>query len=135
VLLASCRRPSLIALEDIDCLKVATSRESKTADGLTIADLLNAMDGIGASEDRVLFVTVNRPEALDFALTRAGRVDRKFFVDYARDEELKCFYERMKQYFPVQPWPEFRAALPLQATIADAQALALRGESMVESLV
>jgi hypothetical protein len=66
-------------------------------------------------------------------LTRSGRVDRKFFVDYARDEELKCFYERMKQYFPVQSWPEFRACLPLQATIADAQALALRGESMVES--
>src|SRR6185312_7460876 len=96
-LLASCRRPSLIALEDIDCLNVATSRESKTEDGLTIADLLNAIDGIGATEDRVLFMTANRPETLDFALTRAGRVDRKFFVDYARDEELKCFYERMKQ--------------------------------------
>ena len=41
----------------------------------------------------------------------------------------------MKQYYPVQPWPEFRATLPLQATIADAQALALRGESMIESLV
>lgn len=135
VLLSSCRRPSLIAIEDIDCLKVATSRESKTEDGLTIADLLNAIDGIGASDDRVLFMTANRPEALDFALTRAGRIDRKFSIDYARDEELKCFYERIRQYFPIQPWPEFRAALPLQATIADAQALALRGENLVESLV
>jgi mitochondrial chaperone BCS1 len=135
LLLASCRRPSLIALEDIDCLNVATSRESKTDDPLTIADLLNAVDGIGASEDRVLFMTANRPETLDFALTRAGRVDRTFFVDYAKDEELKCFYDRMKQYFPVQPWLEFRAALPLRATIADAQALALRGKSMVETLV
>jgi ATP-dependent 26S proteasome regulatory subunit len=80
-------------------------------------------------------MTANRPETLDFALTRAGRIDRKFIVDYARDEELKCFYDRMAQYFRVQPWPEFRAALPLRATIADAQALALRGESMVESLV
>lgn len=135
MLLANCRRPSLIAVEDIDCLKVATSRESKTDDGLTIADLLNAIDGIGASEDRVLFMTANHPEMLDAALTRAGRVDRKFFIDYARDEELKCFHDRMKQYFPVQPWPEFRAALPLRATIADAQALALRGESMIEPLV
>lgn len=135
LLLASCRRPSLIALEDIDCLKVATSRESKTEDGLTIADLLNAVDGIGASEDRLLFMTTNRPEALDFALTRAGRVDRTFFVDYARDEELKCFYDRMKHYVSVQAWPEFRAALPLRATIADAQALVLRGKSIVESFV
>ena len=134
-LLANCRKPSLIALEDVDCLKVATSRESKTDDGLTISDLLNTIDGMGASEDRVLFMTANRPETLDFALTRAGRVDRKFFVDYARDEELKCFYDRTAQYFPMQPWREFRAALPPQATIADAQALAMREESMVESLV
>lgn len=134
-LLANCRKPSLLALEDVDCLKVVTSRESKADDGLTIADLLNAIDGIGPSEDRVLFMTANRPETLDFALTRAGRVDRKFFVDYARDEELKSFYKRMTQYLPMQPWPEFRAALPLQATIADAQALAFREESMIESLV
>lgn len=134
-LLGNCRKPSLIALEDIDCLRVATSRESKTDDGLTISDLLNAIDGIGASEDRVLFMTANRPETLDFALTRAGRADRKFFIDYARDEEIKCFYDRTARYLPLQPWPEFRAALPVEATIADAQALALREESMVESLV
>jgi chaperone BCS1 len=134
-LLANCRKPSLIALEDVDCLKVATSREFKVDDGLTISDLLNAIDGIGASEDRVLFMTANRPETLDFALTRAGRVDRKFFVDYARDEELRRFYDRTAQYFSMQPWREFRAALPPEATIADAQALALREESMIDPLV
>lgn len=135
ILLASCRRPSLIALEDIDCLKIATSRESKADDALTIGDLLNALDGIGASEDRVVFMTANRPEILDFALTRSGRIDRTFFVDYPTDEELKCFYDRVKQHVPVQPWPEFRAGLPLRATIADAQAMALRGKSMVETVV
>jgi chaperone BCS1 len=125
-LLASCRKPSLIALEDIDCVEAATSRSSKSNEGLTMADLLNAIDGIGASEDRVLFMTSNHPERLDPALTRAGRVDRKFFIDYARDEELRTFHSRVGQYYAVQPWPEFRNCLPEQATIADAQALALR---------
>lgn len=134
-LLAGCRKPSLIALEDVDCLNVSTSRESKTTDGLTVADLLNSIDGIGASEDRLLFMTANRPERLDVALTRAGRIDRKFFVDYARDEELKCFYDRLADHFRMQPWTEFRAALPLEATIADAQALALRGESSVNAVI
>jgi chaperone BCS1 len=128
-LLANCRKPSLIALEDIDCLKIATSRKSNRNDGLTTADLLNVLDGIGASEERVLFMTANHPETLDFALMRAGRVDRKFYLDYARDEELRCFHNRIAQYHPVQPWPEFRATLPQRATIADAQALALRGIS------
>lgn len=129
MMLANCRKPSLLALEDIDCLRVATSRKSKTTDGLTLADLLNVVDGIGASEDRVLFMTANHPETLDFALTRPGRVDRRFYIDYARDEELRCFRDRIAQYYPVQPWAEFRATLPPQATIADAQALALQANS------
>lgn len=125
-LLSNCRKPSLIALEDVDCLKVATSRNSKSSEALTMADLLNVIDGIGASEDRVLFMTTNHPETLDSALTRAGRVDRKFYIDYARDEELLSFHSRVAQYYSVQPWPEFRAALPTHATIADAQALAFQ---------
>lgn len=129
-LLTNCRKPSLIALEDIDCLEVATSRKSNANDGLTTADLLNVLDGIGASEDRVLFITANHPETLDFALTRAGRVDRKFQLDYASDEELGTFHNRIAQYRPIEPWSEFRAALPLRATIADAQALALQGKGM-----
>ena len=125
-LLGNCRKPALIALEDIDCLKVATSRELKPGDGLSMADLLNVIDGMGASEDRVLFMTANHPETLDAALTRAGRVDRKFMVDYARDEELRCFHARVSEHYPVQPWAEFRAGLPERTTIADAQALAFQ---------
>ncbi len=127
-LLSNCRKPSLIALEDVDCLKVATSRTSKSTDGLTMADLLNVIDGIGASEDRVLFMTANHPEKLDVALTRAGRVDRKFYIDYAQDEELRSFHSRIARHYAVLPWPEFRDALPAQATIADAQALAFKGD-------
>lgn len=128
-MLASCRRPAVLALEDADCLQVATTRESKAADGLTMADLLNVVDGIGASEDRLLFMTANHPESLDAALTRAGRVDRKFFVGYARDEELQRFHESLARVRPVAPWEEFRAALPGDATIADAQALAFQGSA------
>jgi chaperone BCS1 len=128
-LLANCRKPSLIALEDVDCVKAATTRQSKSKDGLTMADLLNVIDGIGASEDRVLFMTSNHPEMLDAALTRAGRVDRKFYIDYARDEQLQAFHDRIRQYYSVQPWPEFRSSLPARATIADAQALAFRNRN------
>lgn len=48
-------------------------------------------------------------------------MDRKFYIDYARDEELQSFHSRITQYYPVKPWAEFRAALPEQTTIADAQ--------------
>lgn len=125
-LLADCRKPAIVALEDIDCVKTSVSRKSKGGQGVSMSDLLNVIDGIGASEDRLLFMTTNEPEILDPALVRAGRMDRKFYIDYARDEELKRFHDRVSLYFAIEPWPEFRAALPRKATIADAQAMAFR---------
>ncbi len=125
-LLGSCRKPAIVALEDVDCLKLTTTRKSKPEQAITMADLLNVIDGIGAGEDRLLFMTANQPEILDTALVRAGRVDRKLYLDYARDEELRRFHLRVSQYFPILPWPEFRSALPQKATIADAQALAFQ---------
>lgn len=132
-MLGGCRKPSLIVVEDIDCFRAATSRMPNAQDGITTADLLNVIDGIGAGEGRLLFMTANHPEALDGALTRAGRVDRNFFVGYARDEELRAFHKRIARYRPVPPWQEFRALLPQQATIADAQALALQERCLTSS--
>lgn len=43
--------------------------------GVTLSGLLNALDGVTAREGRILFITSNRPECLDPALLRAGRVD------------------------------------------------------------
>lgn len=59
-LLSSCRKPSLVAFEDIDRIAAANAAtpvktKSKTRASLSAADLLNAIDGIGAGEDRLLF--------------------------------------------------------------------------------
>ena len=42
---------------------------------ISLSGLLNALDGIGAQEGRLLFATTNRYEALDPALRRPGRMD------------------------------------------------------------
>ncbi|KIM31399.1 hypothetical protein M408DRAFT_320460 [Serendipita vermifera MAFF 305830] len=51
--------------------------ESKTTDTntLTLSGLLNALDGMQASESRILFCTTNHLERLDPALSRPGRMD------------------------------------------------------------
>ncbi len=80
-------------------------------------------------------MTPNGPETLDFALTRAGRIDRKFYVDLC---ERRRAEKLLRSHFAIpldERWPEFRSALPCQASIADAQALAVREESMAESLL
>ncbi|KAK7446314.1 hypothetical protein VKT23_014520 [Stygiomarasmius scandens] len=46
-----------------------------TASRVTLSGLLNALDGIGAQEGRILFATTNQYSSLDSALCRPGRMD------------------------------------------------------------
>ena len=69
---------TLLLLEDAD--GAFTSRRTQT-DGhgyhgnLTFSGLLNALDGVGSAEERIIFMTTNHLERLDNALIRPGRVD------------------------------------------------------------
>lgn len=48
---------------------------SDIAPKISLSGLLNALDGVGAQEGRLLFATTNRYETLDAALRRPGRMD------------------------------------------------------------
>lgn len=50
---------------------------------VTLSGLLNAIDGVGAQEGRLLFMTTNHIHRLDEALIRPGRVDAKFYLGNA----------------------------------------------------
>ena len=50
---------------------------------ITLAALLNIVDGVSAQEGRVLIMTTNHIDQLDPALIRPGRVDMKVFFGYA----------------------------------------------------
>ena len=63
---------------------------------ITLSGLLNALDGIGAQEGRILFATTNNYKALDPALCRPGRMDLhiefKLSSRYQAESLYKCFY-------------------------------------------
>ncbi|EPS95295.1 hypothetical protein FOMPIDRAFT_1132740 [Fomitopsis schrenkii] len=63
---------------------------------VTLSGLLNALDGIGAQEGRILFATTNNYKALDPALCRPGRMDLhlEFRLSSRHQAEslYKCFY-------------------------------------------
>jgi chaperone BCS1 len=77
-LLMKLPRRSLLVLEDADAAFV--NRQQVNSEGysgatVTFSGLLNALDGIGAGEERIAFLTTNHIERLDPALIRPGRVD------------------------------------------------------------
>lgn len=63
---------------------------------VSLSGLLNALDGVGAQEGRLLFATTNRYEALDPALRRPGRMDVhvefKLGSQYQASELFRRFY-------------------------------------------
>ena len=48
--------------------------------------LLNVLDGIVDTPGRIVIMTTNHPEALDAALIRPGRIDKKIYLGYMRWE-------------------------------------------------
>ncbi|KAJ5462303.1 hypothetical protein N7530_010508 [Penicillium desertorum] len=57
--------------------------------GITLSGLLNVIDGVAASEGRILIMTTNHVEKLDPALLRPGRVDMKITFGYASEADIK----------------------------------------------
>ena len=87
---------NIVVIEDIDSLWC--EREKKEAGkNVTFSGLLNAIDGAGSADGRVMIITTNRPDVLDSALIRAGRVDRRVDFGPATIEQASALYRR---WFP-----------------------------------
>ncbi|KAL9645365.1 hypothetical protein ABK040_002564 [Willaertia magna] len=65
---------------------------------ITLAGLLNCIDGVVAQEGRILFMTTNHIERLPDALIRPGRIDVKYLIDFANEEQI---IEMFLNFYPV----------------------------------
>jgi len=80
--LARANQPCVLFLDEIDGL-VANRDQSSSSSGVeerVLSTLLNEMDGVSTAGDVLLVAATNRPEVLDPALKRPGRLDRQFYV-------------------------------------------------------
>lgn len=114
----------IIILEDIDCmekilhqrsdstyplpeedtsletkLKYLVSPPTQTSPTNSLSDILNMLDGIEESDGRILIMTSNRPEVLDPALIRPGRVDIQIHFEKA---SLSVCKQILEHYYDTQ---------------------------------
>lgn len=78
-LISAIRKESFVIIEDIDVFSDFVTRDGGST-GLTLAGLLNALDGVFTPHGMVTFMTTNRLEILDEALVRPGRVDYRLHL-------------------------------------------------------
>jgi chaperone BCS1 len=128
-------RGSVCLMEDIDTYSVTNTREedgdgaektgeaiAKAISGLTLAGLLNAIDGIIASDGRILIATTNHLEKLDPALVRKGRFNLTTEIGYLTEPCFREFFAKFYPNFPIPPNTKFvedMVPATLQALIID----------------
>jgi mitochondrial chaperone BCS1 len=87
---------SLILIEDIDAFFVAREKQDARVQ-ISFSGLLNAIDGAGAQEGRIVVLTTNHRERLDAALIRPGRIDVEVELGLATKSQLQRL---MLRFFP-----------------------------------
>jgi 26S proteasome regulatory subunit T5 len=102
--LARTKAPAIIFIDEID----AVGGKRTSGDGLqgerevqrTLLELLNQLDGFSCVENVKVICATNRPDTLDPALLRSGRLDRKIELpmpnEEARADILAIHSKKMK---------------------------------------
>lgn len=87
--------PTIVFFDEIDAL--ASERGSGTGDNnvgeRVVSQLLTELDGLENLEDVVVIATTNRPDLIDSALLRPGRLDRHVHVPVPDEESRKAVLE------------------------------------------
>ncbi|GKZ59928.1 hypothetical protein AnigIFM49718_006252 [Aspergillus niger] len=91
-------------------------RTENALSGITLSEFLNVIDGVPAREGRILIMTTNKPENLDEALIRPGRVD------------LQVRFTLLTQHTAKELFLVFNAQVPAIDSIVDPETMEIRCE-------
>jgi chaperone BCS1 len=100
VLLSIVPPRSIVLLEDVDAAFTSTRQAQQNQVSVTFSGLLNALDGVASTEERIIMMTTNHLDRLDPALIRPGRVDVKVEIGYANKQQVHDMFNR---FFPEHP--------------------------------
>merc|ERR1719323_735865 len=84
------------------------SASDSKKDKLNLSGLLNVLDGVVDTPERILIMTTNHPEQLDPALIRPGRIDKKILLGFMSPSHATSMIEH---YFQCEVSPEQRERL------------------------
>ncbi|WP_148414410.1 CDC48 family AAA ATPase [Haloferax sp. KTX1] len=87
--------PTVVFFDEIDSIATERGRDSSSS-GVTervVSQLLTELDGLEALEDVVVIATTNRPDLIDSALLRPGRLDRHVHVPVPDEDARRAILD------------------------------------------
>ncbi|WP_256289693.1 CDC48 family AAA ATPase [Halobellus inordinatus] len=95
--------PTVVFFDEID--SIATERGRNTGDSgvseRVVSQLLTELDGLESLEDVVVVATTNRPDLIDSALLRPGRLDRHVHVPVPDEDARRAIFEVHSEHKPL----------------------------------
>jgi proteasome-associated ATPase len=94
--------PCLVFVDEAESLlgKRVAGSPTLRIENTVVPQFLAEMDGFGKSGAMVVLAT-NRPDALDPAVVREGRIDRKLYIGRPEEEDVKAIAKRLLESRPV----------------------------------
>ena len=92
--------PSIIFIDEIDAVGKKRDGQRNDEREATLNQLLTEMDGFEGSSDVIVVAATNKIDVLDSALLRAGRFDRRIFVELPTKRERESILLKYLEKVP-----------------------------------
>lgn len=92
--------PSIIFIDEIDAVGKKRGGERNDEREGTLNQLLTEMDGFESSSGIIVIAATNKIDVLDSALLRAGRFDRRVFVELPTKKEREAILKKYLEKVP-----------------------------------
>lgn len=96
--------PAIVLFDEIDA--IAGERGGTSGSGVeerVVGQLLTELDGVQSTEDVLVVATTNRPELIDDALLRAGRLERQCHVPVPEERARREIFAVQTEDLPLGP--------------------------------
>uniref|UniRef100_A0A8C6F8K4 ATPase family gene 2 protein homolog A n=1 Tax=Monodon monoceros TaxID=40151 RepID=A0A8C6F8K4_MONMO len=128
--------PSIIFFDELDALAVergSSSGAGNVADRV-LAQLLTEMDGIEQLKDVTILAATNRPDRIDKALMRPGRIDRIIYVPLPDAETRREIFNLQFHSMPISNDVDLNELILQTETYSGAEIIAVCREAALLAL-
>ncbi|KAK2891387.1 hypothetical protein Q8A67_014030 [Cirrhinus molitorella] len=128
--------PSIVFFDEIDALAAArgSSGHSGGVADRVLAQLLTEMDGIEQLKDVTVLAATNRPDMIDKALMRPGRLDRVIFVPLPDADTRREIFALQFRNTPVHPSVHLKDLVTRTERYSGAEITAVCREAALQAL-
>jgi ribosome biogenesis ATPase len=93
--------PCVIFFDELDSLCPRRGSENNTSSERVVNQLLTEMDGLDERRDVFVIAATNRPDIIDPAMLRPGRLDKLLYVPLPTNEDRHSILETITRSLPI----------------------------------